>query len=113
MDESEIISRLGTVSVIELRSWVELGWLRPAIRGGAPEWGEADVARAALIADLRENLGINEEAMPVVLNLIDQVYGLRHELKRVLDAVEEQPEAVRDRIRAEIKIGAGDFETGE
>jgi hypothetical protein len=34
-------------------------------------------------------------------------------LKRVLDAVEEQPEAVRDRIRAEIKIGAGDFETGE
>jgi chaperone modulatory protein CbpM len=62
-----------------------------------------------LIADLRENMGINEEAMPVVLNLIDQVYGLRHELKRVLDAVEDQPEAIRERIRAEIKICALDF----
>lgn len=113
MEESEIIARLGTVTVIELRSWVELGWLRPALRDGEPDWSEADVARAALIADLRENLGINEEAMPVVLNLIDQVYGLRHELKRVLDAVEEQPEAVRERIRAEIKIGVTDFEAGD
>jgi chaperone modulatory protein CbpM len=109
MNESDIIARLQKVSVLELRSWVEWGWIRPACAGGEPDWSEADAARAALIADLRENMGINEEAMPVVLNLIDQVYGLRHELKRVLDAVEDQPEAVRERIRAEIKIGVGEF----
>jgi chaperone modulatory protein CbpM len=109
MNESDIIDRLQKVSVLELRSWVELGWIRPASRGGETDWSEADAARAALISDLRENMGINEEAMPVVLNLIDQVYGLRHELKRVLDAVEDQPEAVRERIRAEIKIGASEF----
>lgn len=113
MNESEIIARLGTVSVLELRSWVDLGWLRPAQSDGAQEWSEADAARAALIADLRENLGINEDAMPVVLNLMDQVYGLRHELKRVLDAVEEQPEAVRERIRAEIKIGVADLDADD
>lgn len=110
MKESEIIARLGRVNVAEIRAWVDCGWLRPAVQEGEIEWSEADLARAALIADLRENLGINEEAMPVVLDLMDQVYGLRHELKRVLDAVEEQPDAVRERIRSEIRIGMTDFE---
>lgn len=109
MKESEIIARLGRVDVAELRAWIEWGWLRPAVREGEIDWSEADLARAALIVDLRENLGINEEAMPVVLDLMDQVYGLRHELKRVLDAVEEQPPAVRERIRTEIRIGMADF----
>ena len=39
------------------------------------------MARAALICDLEDELGFAEEDVPVLLNLIDQIHGLRAELK--------------------------------
>ena len=36
--------------------------------------------------------------MPVVLSLLDQVYGLRRELKALARAVDRQPEAVRQEL---------------
>lgn len=36
--------------------------------------------------------------MPIVLSLMDQVYGLRQELRRLAQAVEAQPDAVKQAI---------------
>ena len=52
-------------------------------------FSEADMARAALIRDLEDKLGFDEEQVPVLLNLIDQIHGLRAELKTMLDALED------------------------
>ena len=40
--------------------------------------------------------------VPVLLNLIDQIHGLRAELKTMLDALEELPEDVRATVRTRI-----------
>lgn len=51
-------------------------WVSPA----CPEEGlldEQDLARLRLIAALREDFGVNEEAVPVILHLLDQLYALR------------------------------------
>ncbi|HUB11710.1 MAG TPA: chaperone modulator CbpM [Acetobacteraceae bacterium] len=84
----------------ELTGWVERGWVRP--EGEAPTWlfHEIDIARVRLIHDLRRDMDIGEDAIPVVLSLLDQVYELRAHLKQVLRAVEAQPEEVRRAIRA-------------
>jgi chaperone modulatory protein CbpM len=34
---------------------------------------EEDIARILLICDLQDQLGVNEEAVPVILHLIDQL----------------------------------------
>lgn len=60
-----------------LNIWIAAGWLRPTSGRGGPEFSDIDVARARLIADLRNDLGVNDEAVPIVLDLIDQVHGLR------------------------------------
>lgn len=75
-----------------LEAWVEEGWLAP--RGGG-DLSERDVARACLIRDLREGLGVNDEGVAVVLDLVDQVHGLRLALRRVASAVHELPEPLR------------------
>jgi chaperone modulatory protein CbpM len=41
---------------------------------------------------------VNDEVMPLILSLVDQVYGLRRELRRLALAVKEQPEDVRRAI---------------
>ena len=59
-----------------------------------------DVARLRLIVELR-TLAVDEEAMPVVLSLLDQLHATRRSLRLLRQAVEEvAPDAVRARLRA-------------
>lgn len=98
----EILSRTARVAVTEIESWVHLTWLRPAGEPGRWLFAEVDVARVRLIAELR-TLHIDEEAMPVVLSLMDQLYATRRDLRRVLDAVEQAaPEPVRAAVLARL-----------
>ena len=88
----------------ELVAWIERGWVRPdAGDAGAWVFHDIDVARVHLVHDLRRQMEVAEETMPLVLSLLDQVYELRSRLKSVMRAVEAQPEAVRAAIRAVVR----------
>jgi chaperone modulatory protein CbpM len=102
-----------------LEAWVEAGWLMPRRDAEAADFSDADVARARLIRDLQHDMGVNEEAIPIILDLLDQVHGLRQMLRGVATAVCTQPDETRQRIVAEIRTtsvrittGAGEEETG-
>lgn len=99
LTEQELLARVSTLTVTRLRVWVAQGWIKPA---AAQSYSEADLARAALICNLEDELGFAEEDVPVLLNLIDQIHGLRAELKGLLDALEDLPEDVRTTVRVRI-----------
>jgi chaperone modulatory protein CbpM len=86
----------------ELTAWVERGWIRPDRTGADPLFQDIDIARIRLIHDLRTSMQIEDETIPLVLSLLDQVYDLRAGLRAVLRAVEAQPEPVRQAILAAI-----------
>jgi chaperone modulatory protein CbpM len=56
-------------------------WIVPATPGVADPFDEEDIARARLIAELRDQFGVNDEAVPIILHLLDQVYALHRRLK--------------------------------
>jgi chaperone modulatory protein CbpM len=68
-----------------LNAWIEAGWLRPGGNRSSREFSDIDLARARLIGDLRGDLGVNDEAIPIVLDLIDQIHGLRCLVRELLD----------------------------
>jgi chaperone modulatory protein CbpM len=70
-----------------LEAWMQEEWLVPSQSAGELTFSDADVARAQLIRDLRSDLGINDEGVAVILNLVDQVHGLRRVLTEVLRSV--------------------------
>ena len=82
-----------------LSAWVEASWLIPEHE----EFSEADVARAQLIRDLKDDLGVNDDGVEVILNLLDQIYGLRQSLGDLMDAVRGQPRDVQQRIAAALR----------
>lgn len=45
-----------------------------------------DIARMLLIEDLKNNFGVNDEAIPIILHLIDQIHSLQAQVKRFLKA---------------------------
>ena len=74
------------LEVTVIVSFIEREWLRLEPGPGSEAHGifldEEDLARARLIRDLTENLGVNEEAVPIILSLIDQLHCLRAEARR-------------------------------
>lgn len=79
-----------------LESWIEAGWLLP--QGEENDYlSEIDLARAHLINDLNE-LGANEDAIPIILNLIDHLHGTRNTLQELLVRIHKQPESTRQEI---------------
>ena len=65
-----------------LETWIEAGWLVPPQTEPEPMFADVDLARAQLIRDLREDFGVNDEGVAVILHLLDQMHGLRAEHAR-------------------------------
>lgn len=84
--------------VVELTGWVERGWVLPETADSGWVFHEIDVARVRLIHDLRRDMEVAEDTVPLVLSLLDQLYELRGRLNAVLQAVEAQPAEVRKAI---------------
>ncbi len=90
-----------------LRAWVEASWLIPRQGEAEPSFSDADVARAQLIRDLTDDLGVNEDGVGVILNLVDQIHGLRRTLSDLIQAVRAQPEAVQRQIASVLREARG------
>jgi chaperone modulatory protein CbpM len=69
-----------------LEAWLNEGWLKIEATSTETSFTECDVARAQFILDLRERLGVNEAGIDVVLELVDQIHGLRHALAKAVQA---------------------------
>lgn len=95
------------VSRTDLDEWIGRGWVTTTIERECVTLRAIDVARLALIRDLRADLGLDEEAIPVVLSLLDQLHVTRRRLDRLCRAVARQPEAVRESIAREALDGEG------
>ena len=79
--------------------------MRPESRAEGYVFHEVDVARVRLIQELRYDLAIDEEALPVVLHLLDQVYALRRRLRQMHDVIATQPDEVRAALLARLDPG--------
>ncbi|HSA80556.1 MAG TPA: chaperone modulator CbpM, partial [Geminicoccaceae bacterium] len=96
---SEVVLAVGRADRVEITRWVDLGWVAPVGRRGAePAFSDLDIARLCLICDLRHDLDVDEETMPLVLSLLDQIYTLRRQLSALTDALRQQPDDIRRAI---------------
>ena len=68
-----------------LEAWIAAGWLIPPQTEPELMFSDIDLARAQLIRDLREDFGVNDEGISVILHLVDQMHGLRRSMQGLLD----------------------------
>jgi chaperone modulatory protein CbpM len=99
----ELVATIAELETDALHRWIDLGWVLPVRELDTLRFADADVARVRLICDLHYDLHIEEDSLPVILSLMDQLYHTRHSLKRLVAAVEAEPADVRNRISARIE----------
>jgi chaperone modulatory protein CbpM len=103
--ETEVVAEIRGLTVTRLRAWVAAECLAPVEQEGRLAFAEADVARLRLLADLADDFDLDAEAASLVLSLVDQIHGLRRELRRLGEAVAAEPAEVRARIRDRLTGG--------
>jgi chaperone modulatory protein CbpM len=67
-----------------LEMWIAEEWIIPTGPDDEVSFTDADLARAELIRDLKEDLEVNNAGVGVILNLVDQMHGLRKALSELL-----------------------------
>lgn len=78
-----------------LERWIAQEWVRPDRDDGTLLFHGIDVARVRLIHELSAELQVNEEALPVVLSLLDQLYDARRWVRTLGMAIAAAPEEAR------------------
>ncbi len=82
-----LVANEAGLSRLDIEHWIREGWVRPREAGGGWAFDEIDVARLHLIRVLRHEYRIEEEALPLVLGLLDQLYDQRRRLRRLCNAL--------------------------
>ena len=82
-----VITQITGLRKQDLERWILNEWVRPESKSGTFAFGEIDIARIKLIVQLSEEMDINEEALPVVLSLLDQIYDLRRHMLALGEAI--------------------------
>lgn len=85
MSKEEAFANRAGIGLETLHIWLDEGWIAPPVIDKERVFRDVDVARALLIQDLRELMGVNDEGIHVVLDLVDQLHMLRHEFDELIE----------------------------
>lgn len=94
---AEVLTICG-VAREDVTAWIERRWVLPVAADGDYLFSDADVARAQMIAEFRRDLAIDDDAMSMVLDLVDQLHAARRRLKQILEGLNELPEPYRQSV---------------
>lgn len=96
-----VVAQFDGLRETDILTWVERGWVRPE---DGIVFHDIDIARVRLIHELLFRMDLREDAIPLILSLLDQVYHLRGTLGAVMRGIEAQPAPVRDAILSGLRF---------
>ena len=101
-EESAVVAQVRGLTLTRLKGWVARGWVRPCLGENGPVYSDLDVARCELVRQLRDDMELDRDTLSLVLSLLDQVYGLRWQLRCTLSAIETLPDEHKRTLRKHI-----------
>ena len=106
--ESEVFARIESLTEPRLTAWLRARIVRPMPSPQGNLYREIDLARLALLCDLAEDYGLDEDGLQLVMSLLDQSHQLRAEMRLLLAALAQEAPDVRLRLREIIARTEGD-----
>lgn len=97
--EDEILAAVEDLTRPRLVRFVSLRMIEPVQSPQGAVYREVDLARLRLLVDLVESYEIEDDALSLVIGLVDQLHGLRAEMATILRALAQQPPEIREKLR--------------
>jgi chaperone modulatory protein CbpM len=111
LTEDEVLAAIPALTRTRLVVFIEAGIVIPVRQEteatSAPVFRRIDFARLRMLCDLAEDLDLHDDALGVVVTLIDQLHATRAELLAIARAVEAEPPDIRARIGSAVLRSRG------
>ena len=100
LTEEQAIAAIPGLSQSRLVGFVVAELVVPIATAQGPMLRRVDVARIALLCDLVDDFDLEDDALGVVIGLIDQLHVNRLHLHAMAQAIETEPTELRQRLGA-------------
>ena len=101
--EDEAIAAIPGLTRTRLVAFVAAAVVLPLRVESELVFRQVDIARLALLCDLSDDLDLDEDALAIVISLIDQLHVARQNLHAIARAVGAEPAEVRTRIGTSLR----------
>ncbi|WP_313665519.1 chaperone modulator CbpM [Shinella sp.] len=98
MRVDEIIEQIADLQQSDLDAWISEALISPQEDAGALVFSEVECARIRLICTLRYDLEVDEDTLPIIVSLLDQLHQARQRLFKLSAAVATQDKLVQAAI---------------
>ena len=110
--EKEAVAAVPRLTRTRLIAFVEAEIVSPQRAETGLIFHRIDLARMELLCELSEQFDLGDDALEVVISLIDQLHGMRADFRAMARAIESEPRDARQRIgealrRARSRQGGG------
>lgn len=98
LSAEETLAEVPPLTRARLETWVRAEVVRPVPGPRGPAFRRLDVARLRLACELSDEFALEDDALALVLTLVDRLQRAEAELSALAGALAEQPEPVRRRV---------------
>lgn len=96
--ETEVIDTVDRLTRTRLTRYMKAEIVIPVQTEAGPRFGPVDLARLELLCDLSDAFDLDDDALGLVISLIDQLHAARTDLNDILAALQAEADEVRDRV---------------
>lgn len=101
--ETEIIALIDDLTPPRLLAYRRARIVQPVETAEGPGYRDADLARLQLLCDLDDCFDLPEDALRMVMSLLDQLNTARGDMRALMQAVAAEPDEVRIRIHGSLR----------
>lgn len=103
---TETLAAVGPLTETRLVSLIEARVITPAADAGSTSerYAETDLSRLALCCELLDTFDLEADALGMVMDLIDEMHGLRGDLRALTAALHEEPDETVQRVVARVQV---------
>lgn len=98
LSAEQTLAAVPPLTRVRLESWVAAELVTPEPTPEGPAFAEVDVARLALACELCDEFELEDDALSLVLVLVDRLQSAEAELAALARVLAEEPAPVRKRI---------------
>jgi chaperone modulatory protein CbpM len=94
----QVINRVASLTAERLNHFERLHIVTPITTPDGPRYRNLDVHRVTLLCELTDDFEVNEDALVIIMSLLDQLHGAHTKLDQVVEAIDEEPSDIKLRL---------------
>lgn len=102
----QVIDQVTTLTAERLSHFEYLRIITPVQTPKGPGYHTLDVRRLTLLCELTDDFEVNEDALVIIMSLLDQLHGAQHKLEHIKQAIAQEPTETKLRLLRKLHSGA-------